>query len=340
MIRRDWEARAATGKLPHRVAGTKGLHSVAYGTDLGHAGRLGGGSAAALATRERRLGWLCALSVLLIWVTFQLVGRLATRQTLTPWDVTALRHVGAFLAVLPIALRRGIPRLPPWQAAAIVATSAFGFPIGAYLGFSLAPVELGAVILFGALPIVTALTGWLLFHERPSRARLFSLPVIGAGIALIGWDTVDGVHPVALGGASFFVATFCLGLFTLLLRRWRIGALDAMLTLSLFGAPIYLPVWWLFLPSTITAAPPQAMIAQLVVQGVVTAVLAMFLYSRAVNALGAGPPTLVAALVPGLASIGAWLLLGERLDAVGLAGVVLASIGMVMGVVRLRRRRA
>jgi drug/metabolite transporter (DMT)-like permease len=313
---------------------------VAYGTELGHAGRVGGSSTAALATRERRLGWLCALSVLLIWVTFQLVGRLATRQTLTPWDVTALRHIGAFLAVLPIAIRRGLPRLPPLRAAAIVATSAFGFPIGAYVGFSVAPVELGAVILFGALPIVTALTGWLLFRERPSRARLASLPVIGTGIALIGLDTVDGIHPIGLGGACFFVATFCLGLFTLLLRRWRIPALDAMLTLSLFGAPIYLPVWWLFLPSTLAGASINAMIAQVVVQGMVTAVLAMFLYSRAVNALGAGPPTLVAALVPGMASLGAWWLLGEPLDAVGLAGVVIASVGMAMGVVRFGRRKS
>ncbi len=312
---------------------------MAYGTDLGRAGRLGGGTAASVATRERRLGWLCALSVLLIWVTFQLVGRLATRQTLTPWDVTALRHVGAFLGVLPIVARRGIPRLPPWRAAAIVATSAFGFPLGAYVGFSLAPVELGAVILFGALPIVTALTGWLLFRERPGRARLASLPVIGTGIALIGLDTVDGVHPIGLGAACFFVATFCLGLFTLLLRRWRIPALDAMVTLSLFGGPIYLPIWFLFLPSTIAAASPRAIVTQLVVQGVVTAVLAMFLYSRAVNALGAGPPTLVAALVPGMASLGAWWLLGEPLDAIGLAGVAIASVGMVMGVLRFRRAK-
>ncbi len=310
---------------------------MAYGTDLGHAGGVGGSAAAAIATRERRLGWLCALSVLAIWVAFQLVGRVATRQSLTPWDVTALRHVGAFLAVLPIAARRGIPRLPPWRAAAIVATSAFGFPIGAYLGFSLAPVELGAVILFGALPIVTALLGWALFHERPGGARLASLPVIGAGIGLIGFDTVDGVHPVGLGGVCFFAAAGCLALFTLLLRRWRIAALDAMLTLSLFGAPVYLPLWWLFVPSTLAAASVRAMLTQMIVQGVVTAVLAMFLYSRAVNALGSGPPTLVAALVPGMASLGAWWLLGERLDAVGIAGVALASIGMAMGVVRLRR---
>ena len=83
----------------------EGPDSVAHSSDLGHAGRLGDGSlAGALATRDRRIGWLCALSVLLIWVAFQIVGRASTHQALTPWDVTALRHIGAFIAVLPIAV--------------------------------------------------------------------------------------------------------------------------------------------------------------------------------------------------------------------------------------------
>lgn len=280
--------------------------------------------------RERRLGWLCAIGVLVIWVTFQLAGRLSTKQALTPWDVTALRHTGAFLTALPIALWRGLPRLRKLpRMAAIVATSAFGFPIGAYVGFSMAPVALGAVILFGTLPLVTAIIGWAMFGARPTPPTLASLAIIAAGIALIGTATVAGGVAVAGGALCFLAAVICLAVFTLLLRRWRIPALDAVLTLTLFGAPLYLPVWWLFLPSTLLAASTAAIITQMVVQGVLTAVVAMFLYSRAVNALGAGPPTLVAALVPGLASLGAWWLLGERLNAVGIAGVAAVSLGMI-----------
>jgi drug/metabolite transporter (DMT)-like permease len=63
----------------------------------------------------------------------------------------------------------------------------------------------------------------------------------------------------------------------------------------------------------------------------------MFLYARAVNALGTGPPTLIAALVPGLASLGAYWLLGEHLGAAGAVGIALASLGMAIGVVRPRK---
>ena len=115
-----------------------------------------------------------------------------------------------------------------------------------------------------------------------------------------------------------------------------------MITLSLWGLPLYLPLWVWVLPSHVTAVPVGAAVYQLIVQGPVTAVLAMFLYSRAVNALGSGPPTLVAALVPGLASVLAWWLLGERLGEAGIAGVALASAGMVLGVLgpRMARRAA
>jgi drug/metabolite transporter (DMT)-like permease len=299
------------------------------------------GAAAAVA-RERRIGWLCAAFVLLIWLAFQISGRLSVRQALTPWDVAGLRYLGALVGVLPLLWRRGLPRLPPFRAAVLVALSAFGFPLGAYVGFSLAPVAQGAVILFGALPIATALLGAALFGMRVPGAQMAALPVIAAGILLTAAQSGLAGGPAWGGDLCFLAAVSCLAAFTLLLRRWAIGALEAMLTLSVWGLPLYLPFWIWVLPSHLARAPLGAEIYQAVVQGPVTAVLAMFLYSRAVNALGSGPPTLVAALVPGLASVLAWGVLGERLGGLGVAGVALATAGMLAGVLgpRMARRAA
>lgn len=94
---------------------------------------------------------------------------------------------------------------------------------------------------------------------------------------------------------------------------------------------MYLPVWRGLLPSHPGSAPTGAVVSRTIVQGPATAVLALFLYSRAVNALGSGPPSLVAALVPGLASVLAWWLLGEQLGEAGFVGVALATAGMVLG---------
>ena len=44
--------------------------------------------------RDRLLGWLCAGGLLVVWVSFHLMARLTSRQSLTSWDVAALRYGG------------------------------------------------------------------------------------------------------------------------------------------------------------------------------------------------------------------------------------------------------
>lgn len=287
--------------------------------------------------RERRNGWLCLLAVLLVWIGFQLAGRLGARQALTPWDVTALRLAGGFLAILPIVLWRGPPLLPPARALAIVATAGLGFPLGTYVGLSLAPVSHAAVILFGALPIAATVLGWSLMGDPAPPARLASLPTIATGIGLIAADGRAAAPGAWRGDLCFAAAVTCLAAFTLLIRRWGIPALKSTATLCLYSAPLYLPVWLLLLPSTLGAASPAAILTQLAVQGVATALVATFLYSRAVIALGPGPPTLVAALVPGLTSLASWWLLGESLGRLGWLGIGLATLGMGIGMLKVGR---
>ena len=105
-----------------------------------------------------------------------------------------------------------------------------------------------------------------------------------------------------------------------------------MLAVGLAAAPLYLPVWWLALPSTIDGAEPAAMLFQAVFQGALAAVLAGLLYTKAVTLIGPGPTTMVGAAVPALAALAAWPLLGEALPPLGLLAVLLVSAGMVLGV--------
>ena len=102
------------------------------------------------------------------------------------------------------------------------------------------------------------------------------------------------------------------------------------------GAPIYLPIWWLFLPSSLGAVPAGAIVGQIIYQGVVVSVLTGFLYTTAVTRIGPASTTLVGALVPGVVAIVAWPLLDEPLGLLGIAGVVLAMAGMALGVWRGR----
>jgi drug/metabolite transporter (DMT)-like permease len=287
-------------------------------------------------SRERRIGLACAYSVLFIWAGFILVSRFSAKGALTSWDMAALRYGGAFLTALPIVLRHGWPRVQSGQAVVIVATAAFGFPLLAFAGFQFAPASHGGVMLPGMLPLQIALLLWLVLGERWTRGRVVSLGLVLLGVVLLARDTF-GDHPGAWrGDLLLFWGSFSWAIYTLLVRLWRIPALQATLAIALFAAPVYLPIWLAFLPSHIGAAPVGEVLFQLVYQGGLAVVLAGFLFTRALAALGPTVLTTITAVVPALTTLAAWPLLNEPLGPGGLAGVGLVTAAMLIGVVRAR----
>jgi drug/metabolite transporter (DMT)-like permease len=288
------------------------------------------------AARERRIGLACAFSVLVIWSGFILVSRFSARGLLTPWDMAALRFGGAFLCVLPLALRHGLPRLTALQAAAIVATAGLGFPLLAFAGFQFAPASHGGVMLPGMLPLQTALLFALVLGERWTPARLASLLLVVAGVACLAQDTF-GAHPGAWrGDLLLFGGSFFWAIYTLLVRVWGIPALQTTLAIGLYAAPVYLPIWLVLLPSRIGAAPLGEVAFQVLYQGGLAVVLAGFLFTRALGALHPMALTAITAVVPALVALAAWPLLGEPLGIAGLLGVGLVTGAMLLGVLQAR----
>lgn len=286
----------------------------------------------AAAARERRIGYACAFAVLFVWTGFLLSSRLAGTQPFTAWDVAALRYAGASLAALPLVLLFGLPRLPPLRLLAILATAGLGFPILAYHGFGFTPAAHAAVMGPGTLPFTTAALGAVFLGERWTRARVLSLGVVACGIALLAGDTF-GDYPGAWRGDLLVLGGVCCwAIYTTLIRRWGVSASDATLSVALWCGPIFLPVWWFLLPSNLAAVPPGAIAYQFVFQGLFAVLVAGFLFTRAVTALGAPRTTAITALVPGMAALSAWPLLGEPLGPLGLVGIGLVTLGMLLSV--------
>lgn len=290
----------------------------------------------AAAARDRRIGWAAALAVLAVWVGFQLVGRAAVANSLTPWDMGALRYAGAFLLAAPLAWWFGLPRIPPRRFAAAMAFAGIGFPLSAYLGFTFAPAAHGAVIMSAGLPVATTLLAWAVLGERPGGRRVASLAAVVAAALLLALDGPSSPPGAWIGDLFYAAASACWAAYTLMVRRWALPPLGTTLAIGLAGAPIFLPVWALALPSGLGAAGMGQILFQMAYQGMLASILAGILYTTAVARLGPGPTTLVGALVPGLVALLAWPLLEEALGVAGMAGVVLAMAGMAAGVLRGR----
>ena len=184
--------------------------------------------------------------------------------------------------------------------------------------------------------LTIALLLWLALGERWTRDRAVALALVVGGVALLARDTF-GAHPGAWrGDLLLFVGSFFWAVYTLMVRRWRIPALTATLAIALYAAPVYLPFWLLLLPSRVHAAPVGEVIFQIVYQGALAVVLAGFLFTRALVALGPLALTAITAVVPALVALAAWPLLGEPLAAQGLIGVGLVTAAMLLGIFQAR----
>lgn len=286
------------------------------------------------AAREARIGFACAALVLVIWSGFILASRAGATATLTPWDLAALRHAVSFAVLAPFAAAGALASLPLARALRLAAFAGFGFPLCAYAGFALAPAAHGAVLLPGALPFATAVVAWAWLGERVGRLRGLSLGLVFAGIALLaGGGFVDA--PGAWRGDLLFLAgTTSWAVFSLLVGRWAVSALEATVAVGTLSAPLYLPVWALLLPSRLDEAPWGEIAFQGLYQGGLAMVLASLLYTRAVVALGPQRLAFFTSVVPALAALAAWPILGEPLGPAAMLGIAFVTAGMLLGVLR------
>lgn len=280
-----------------------------------------------------RAGLIATFFAICIWAGFILVSRYGGKGVLTGWDVTALRFgVGSLIALV------FLPRvtLPPYKV--ILLFSLFGgvgYAVTVYAAFRMAPAAHAAVLLPGSLSFTTAVIAWLWLRQKPSPPQRIALVLVFIGITLTAIDTFS--HEAHLSGMQMFGDLLFLcgssiwAVFTLLLRRYPMPPLTAAVITTLGSAVLYLPVWWLFLPSTMSQAPHAEIAIQAIYQGVLVVFVAMMLYSFAVRVLGAQSVALMMAIVPGLAAVSAVPVLGEPLSLLTLAGLGAVTMGAVLG---------
>jgi drug/metabolite transporter (DMT)-like permease len=282
---------------------------------------------------SHRAGWIAVAATICIWTGFILVSRAGGKGLLTGWDVAALRFgVGGLVALF--FLRR--VELPPIRVIALFSVfGGIGYAVAVYTAFRLAPAAHASVLMPGALPFATAVIAWLWLKQAPSRLQRVALGLVFAGIVLTAADTLSHGAQITglqlIGDALFLCGSSAWAMFTLLLRRYPMPPLAATVATTLGSAVVYLPLWWLFLPSTLGQAPAAEIAMQAVYQGVLVVFVAMLLYTFAVRRLGPQPVALMMAVVPGLSALAAVPVLGEPLSLLALAGLAAVTAGAVIG---------
>lgn len=277
-------------------------------------------------------GLLAALLVVVFWSGFNIVSRFGATASFTPFDIAALRFGVSGAIALPFFLRY-VP-MRDWPRHAVLAcVGGLAYALCVYWGFAFAPSAHAGVFVNGGIPFWTIVIMAVTSGFRIARPTVVALLLSTAGLLLIGFESLLAPAQGSewIGDLLFLAAALAWAIFGLLMRRWQVKPQFGILGIASFSALVFMPIYLLWLPSGIAAASWGEIALQCVYQGVIASMLAAGFYSYAVQKVGAGEASMMLALVPAFTAIGAYLILDEALGLTTIVGIVVVSIGALLG---------
>ena len=194
--------------------------------------------------REAALGEGAGVAVMLLFSGMLVVSRFGATSDLTVYDMAGLRFGVAGMCTLPIILRTRWPRLELWKVMIIAATSGSPFALFLFGGMSYAPVAHGGIVTNGAMPVIAAGIGWVVFGARLGGWRVIGIVMIVGGVLATGWDAlVNGMPGQWRGHLLFLGAAACNATFLTTVRGWGITALQSLVIVNGVNLALYVPLW-------------------------------------------------------------------------------------------------
>lgn len=279
-------------------------------------------------TRSIRSGYAYGLATVGFYVAFMLVTRYgASRQAVAPLDLALLRFFFAGLFFLVLAWWRAdrTALSVPWPKSLVLAL-VMG-PLYILLvawGMVYGTAGDAAVVINGAMVLSSALLSVGFLGARYGGWKAVGLLLLLAGLVLATNGGFGGSR--GLGYAFFAAGGFLWACYAVAVKAWKLDSWTAATVTNVVPALTFVPVALALRWHTLATYPPTTLLFHGVFQGVLIAGIAMVLFNRTVEYLGAPRASSLMPLVPCLTAIFSGFLLGEPPAAAQVAG-----LGLVVG---------
>ncbi len=273
----------------------------------------------------------------LIWGSYLALSKLGITAGLRASDIAVFRYGVVGILMLPWLMTHRPADLGGigWRRAAALALLAGPlFVLIGISGYKFAPLAHGAVFQPAGLTLGGVALAALVFHERSPAQRLVGMVIMLLGLILVaGPGLLSGTILTPVGDAMFLSPGVMWAGFTILSKRWSISPLAATAAVSALSALIYVPVqfavcgWQRLLSSTV------AMIAvQVLVQGVLSGVVAVIAFAKAVELIGPTKAATFPAFVPAAALLIGIPITGDVPTLPQMGGLCLVTAGLLFAV--------
>lgn len=283
------------------------------------------------------LAYLMLVGVVFFWSAGIVLVK-GVHESIPPIGLTFWRWMLGAICMLPIVIPRLKYDLPimldRWKFYASMGFLMIGASalVAVSLNFTTAT---NAAIVNATQPAMTALVAWVFFHERLTPLQFGGIVAAVAGILImvseadlqlllaLKFNPGDMIMVIAVVGYAIY-ANRLPGL------PKKISFVGGLFAIFLFGGLIQLPLYiaesitFKTVPLTVDA------VGALLVLAVITSVIPMFMWNKAVPIVGVNRAAIFVNLMPVFSTIMAIIFLGEQLFLYHVAGAVLIFIGIVL----------
>lgn len=279
----------------------------------------------------QKQGYLYVLITMCIWGGFTLTARMGANWGISAWDITGLRFALAFCILMPILIYKKDTAFL-WKKEPFILAMLGGvtYCLTAYSAFHYAPAAHAAIFLNGSIPLCTAIAAFVLFQQPIDKHTWISVAIMVSAIGLMSFLMYQETDVAfGLGDGLFLLSAIWWGIFTVLLKQWKLSAWHAMAGVAIWSAIIFVPIYLLFFPKHWSDPEPMQLIGQVIFHGIFVVIVATLTYVEAIKRLGAFKAGSIVTLAPFIAAILAVPLLNEPLSVAIVCGLVGMGIGAI-----------
>jgi drug/metabolite transporter (DMT)-like permease len=275
------------------------------------------------------LGVLCGAGSALFWSFGFVAARHGILVGLSPLILSLHRFVWPGVILLPLIARGGFRDLGGvgWRHG-ILLTAFGGLPLAlwSYSGYLFVPLGHGVIIQPSCAAVVGIVLARIVLGEALPWRRVVGAATIVAGLCVIG---VEALHTMGAQGVTgdllFAAAGISFAVFGILLGRFRVAPMRAAAVTSMLSL-VGLPLLYFGYASMIAVGFWENLM-QAVVQGLFAGAGGIYLFTRAVELLGASRASVYPSLVPVFALVVGAVTVGELPSLWQLVGLAIVLIG-------------
>jgi len=278
------------------------------------------------------VGYAALLTTVAIWGAWIVFTHQAVTHSLSPAAIALLRMIPPTILLAPAIRRAGIfarGRIVPLILCIIGAGTPFVLLTAT--GMQYASSADFAALVPGTMPLLVALLSALIFKERLGWLRVLGFVCCSVGVfAIAGRSIADADASTSFGHILLLLAALNYAVYTLAFRASGLTPIEATGIVAFWSLLMILPFGTMPVIEAIRAGHLHEVAFQLVLQGVLSGIIALVAFNTGIERLGASNGAAFVALVPVVATLLAIPILGEWPDLAAIVGVATTSLGVLL----------